>query len=126
RGARLSRARATRRPLGDGRDAACRGRGAVRAHARTGVMTDITAVRFADPWAFSLLALVVAGIGVALLRARRPAAALLFSSLGLLPATRAGLRVRLRWLLVPLRVLALARFVVALARPQILHVNAET
>ena len=89
-------------------------------------MTDITAVRFADPWAFALLALVVAGIGVALLRARRPAAGLLFSSLGLLPAARAGLRVRLRWLLVPLRVLALALFVVALARPQIVHANAET
>jgi len=84
-------------------------------------MTDITAVRFADPWAFALLALVVAGIGVALLRARRPAAGLLFSSLGLLPAGRAGLRVRLHWLLVPLRVLALALFVVALARPQIVH-----
>ena len=89
-------------------------------------MTDITAVRFADPWALALLALVVAGIGVALLRARRPAAGLLFSSLGLLPAARAGLRVRLRWLLVPLRVLALAFFVVALARPQIVHANAET
>jgi len=89
-------------------------------------VTDITAVRFADPWAFALLALVVAGIGVALLRARRPAAGLLFSSLGLLPAARAGLRVRLRWLPVPLRVLALALFVVALARPQIVHANAET
>ena len=88
-------------------------------------MTDIADVRFADPWALALLSLVVAGAATMALRARRPAAGVLFSSLGLLPAAPRPWRVRLRWVVVPLRVLALVMLVVALARPQVVHANAE-
>jgi len=87
---------------------------------------DVSAVRFADPWALALLALVVAGSAAMAARGRRPAAGILFSSLGLLPATGSSWRVRLRWTVVPLRVLALTLLVIALARPQVVHANAET
>jgi Ca-activated chloride channel family protein len=60
---------------------------------------------------------------VNLLRARRPGTGLLFPSLGLVPSARNGWRVRWRWALVALRVLAFVAFVVALARPQIVRAS---
>jgi Ca-activated chloride channel family protein len=89
-------------------------------------VTDISELRFADPWALALLALLIAGLAASVARARRPAAGLLFPSLGLLPAARTGWRIRLRWVLVPLRILALAFLILALARPQIVRASAET
>jgi Ca-activated chloride channel family protein len=89
-------------------------------------MSEITAIRFADPWLLALLAVIVAGLALSALRARRPAAGLLFPSLGLLPTGRPGWRVRLRWVLVLLRVAILALFVLALARPQFVRASIET
>jgi len=50
----------------------------------------------------------------------------LFSSLALLPPLRRSWRMRLRWILLPLRVLAAVLLVVALARPQVGHAAFET
>ncbi len=84
-----------------------------------------TVVQFADPLALSFLVAVAAGLVITLLRARRPAPGLLFSSIGILPAARAPLCARLRWVPVLVRFLALALFVIALARPQIVHTRVE-
>ena len=90
-------------------------------------MSDVLgSVRFEDPWVLALLAVVFVGIALTLVRGRRPTAGLLFSSVGLLPATRAGWRVRLRGILVALRVAALVMFIVALARPQIVRASVES
>jgi Ca-activated chloride channel family protein len=90
-------------------------------------VTEVFAsLRFEDPWVLSLLALVVVGIALNLVRGRRPAAGILFSSVGLLPAMPASWRIRMRWVLVALRVAALVLFVVALARPQIVHASVES
>jgi len=82
--------------------------------------------RFEDPWLLVLLAVVLAGLSLSMIRGRRPAGGLLFPSLGLLPATRPGWRIRLRWVLVALRGAALVMFVVALARPQIVRASVES
>ena len=87
---------------------------------------DITSLQFEDPWVLWLLVAVGAGLVVNLWRSRRPGAGLLFPSLGLVPLTRAGWRVRMRWLLVVLRVAAMTAFVVALARPQIVRASVES
>jgi Ca-activated chloride channel homolog len=63
---------------------------------------------------------------VNLLRARRPGTGLLFPSLGLVPSARSGWRVRWRWALIALRVLAFAAFVIALARPQTVRASVES
>jgi Ca-activated chloride channel homolog len=89
-------------------------------------MADITALRFEDPWVLGLLGVVAAGVLLSLLRARRPGSGLLFPSVGLLPATRPGWRIRLRWMLVLLRVAALVVLVLALARPQIVRASVES
>ena len=89
-------------------------------------MTDITSLRFEDPWLLALLLAVGVGLALTLLRARRPGTGLLFSSLGLIPAGRPSWRVRWRWALVVLRVAALVAFVVALARPQIVRASVES
>ncbi len=89
-------------------------------------MTDITSLRFEDPWLLTLLLVVGGGLAVNLLRARRPGTGLLFPSLGLVPGGRQGWRVRWRWLLIVLRVAALVAFVVALARPQIVRASVES
>lgn len=89
-------------------------------------MTDITALRFQDPWLLALLLVVAGGIAVNLLRARRPGTGLLFPSLGLIPAGRHSWRVRWRWALVALRVVAFVAFVLALARPQIVRASVES
>lgn len=82
--------------------------------------------RFRDPEPLVLLGLVLAIAAFAVARERRSHGGLLFSSLTLLPALRPSWRVRLRWLLVPLRVAAAALLVLALARPQVGHAALET
>lgn len=89
-------------------------------------MTDITSLRFEDPWLLALLAVVFMGLALNLWRSRRPGTGLLFPSLGLLPLGRPGWRVRLRWILIGLRVAALVVFVIALARPQIVRASVES
>jgi Ca-activated chloride channel homolog len=89
-------------------------------------VTDLTSLRFADPWFLALLLVVGAGLALNLLRARRPGTGLLFPSLGLVPSARPGWRLRWRWALVVLRVAALAAFVIALARPQIVRASVES
>ena len=89
-------------------------------------MTDITSLRFEDPWFLALLLVVAAGLLLNLWRARRPGTGLLFPSLGLVPSARPGWRVRWRWALIVLRVVALTAFVVALARPQIVRASVQS
>jgi len=89
-------------------------------------VTDLGALRFEDAWVLALLAVVLGLAGLSLVRARRPSAGLLFSSVGLLPAVGSGWRVRLRWLLVALRIGALTLFILALARPQIVRASVES
>ncbi len=89
-------------------------------------MTEITSLRFEDPWLLALLLVVGAGLLLNLLRSRRPGTGLLFPSLGLVPSGRPGWRVRARWVLVLLRVVALTTFVLALARPQIVRASVES
>jgi len=89
-------------------------------------VTDITSFQFEDPWVLALLLVVGAGLALNLLRARRPGAGLLFSSLGLIGGGTPGWRVRWRWVLILLRVLALVAFVVALARPQLVRASVES
>src|ERR671936_238220 len=89
-------------------------------------MTDLAALRFEDPWLLALLALVAFGVALSMVRARRPAAGVLFPSLGLVPSTGVGWRVRGRWILLVLRVVALVLFIVALARPQIVRASVQS
>jgi len=89
-------------------------------------VTDITSLRFEDPWLLTLLLVVGGGLALNVLRARRPGTGLLFPSLGLVPEGRQGWRVRWQWLLIVLRVAALVAFVVALARPQIVRASVES
>lgn len=89
-------------------------------------MSDITDLRFEDPSLLALLLVVAGGLAVNLLRARRPGTGLLFPSLGLVPTARHGWRVRWRWALIALRVLAFVAFVIALARPQIVRASVES
>ena len=78
---------------------------------------------FETPWAFALLALVLIGLVVELRRERTRPAGMLFSSLGLLPSARASWRVRLRWLLLPIRVLGVTALITALASPAIVEAS---
>jgi Ca-activated chloride channel homolog len=89
-------------------------------------VTDITALRFEDPWLLALLLVVGGGLVVNLLRARRPGTGLLFSSLGLVPTAHHTWRVRWRGALIALRVLAFVAFILALARPQIVRASVES
>ncbi|MGH2472093.1 MAG: vWA domain-containing protein [Candidatus Limnocylindria bacterium] len=89
-------------------------------------MTDITSLRFEDPWLLALLLVVSGSLAVNLLRARRPGTGLLFPSLGLIPSGPPGWRMRWRWALVALRVAALVAFVLALARPQIVRASVSS
>lgn len=82
--------------------------------------------RFRDPEPLVLLALVLAIAALSIARERRSHGGLLFSSLTLLPVIRQSWRVRLRWLLVPVRVAAATLLVAALARPQVGHAALET
>ena len=80
-------------------------------------------ISFDAPWAFALLALALLALVLEIRRERVRPPAVLFSSLGLLPASRPSLRVRLRWLLLPLRVVALTALITALAAPSIVHAS---
>jgi len=80
-----------------------------------------TEIRFDAPWALALLALVVVATVLELGRERGRSGGVLFSSLGLLPRAHGSWRVRLRWLLLPLRVLAATALIVALAAPSVVH-----
>ena len=88
-------------------------------------MTD-TSLRFEDPWFLVLLLAVAAGLVLNLWRTRRPGTGLLFPSLGLVPTSQPGWRVRWRWALIVLRLVALSAFVVALARPQIVRASVQS
>jgi Ca-activated chloride channel family protein len=81
---------------------------------------DIT---FETPWAFALLAVVLVALAFELRRERVRPAGMLFSSLGLLPATRGSWRVRSRWLLLPVRVLGVTALITALAAPQVVEAS---
>ncbi len=91
-------------------------------------MIDIgdTTIQFRDPWLLSLLVLVAVAFALTALRERRPRAGVLFSSLSLVPDRRAPWRVRLRWILVPLRFVVLMLFVLALARPEVVRAAVES
>jgi Ca-activated chloride channel family protein len=80
-----------------------------------------TEVRFEAPWALALLALVVIAAALELRRERGRSGGVLFSSLGLVPRAHSSWRVRLRWLLLPLRVIAATALIVALAAPSVVH-----
>jgi Ca-activated chloride channel family protein len=81
---------------------------------------DIT---FESPWAFALLAIVLVAVVFELRRERVRPAGMLFSSLGLLPAARTSWRVRMRWLLLPLRVLGVTALITALAAPAVIEAS---
>ncbi|HEY6959437.1 MAG TPA: VWA domain-containing protein [Candidatus Limnocylindria bacterium] len=82
-----------------------------------------TEMSFDAPWAFALLALVALALALEIRRERMRPPAVLFSSLGLLPASRASARIRLRWLLLPIRVVALTALITALAAPSVVHAS---
>lgn len=81
-------------------------------------------IRFADPWALALLALVAVAALIAL-RRERTRGGVLFSSLALVATVGRSRRARLRWLLFPLRLAAVVLLVAALARPQVSHAAIE-
>ncbi|CAN5190967.1 hypothetical protein BH18CHL2_BH18CHL2_10880 [soil metagenome] len=83
-------------------------------------------LRFQDAWALGLLALVLVAAALAVVRERRGQGGVLFPALALLPAGATTWRVRLRWVLLPLRVLAAALLVLGLARPQVGHAAIES
>lgn len=80
-----------------------------------------TEIRFDAPWALALLALVVIAAALELRRERGRSGGVLFSSLGLVPRAHGSWRVRLRWLLLPLRVVAATALIVALAAPSVVQ-----
>jgi Ca-activated chloride channel family protein len=80
-----------------------------------------TEIRFDAPWALALLAIVVIATALELRRERGHGGGVLFSSLGLVPRSRASWRVRARWLLLPLRVAAATALIVALAAPSVVQ-----
>ena len=80
-------------------------------------------VTFETPWAFALLALVAVALVLELRRERVRPAGMHFSSLGLLPAARTSWRVRLRWLLLPIRVIGITALITALAAPAVVEAS---
>lgn len=82
-----------------------------------------TDVIFEAPWAFALLAIAFLALLLELRRERVRPAALLFSSLGLLPVSRGSWRVRARWLLIPIRVLGVTALITALAAPAVVEAS---
>lgn len=81
-----------------------------------------TELSFGAPWAFALLAVVAVGLALEIRREARRPGSMLFSSLALLPS-RPSWRVRLRWLLTPIRVLAATALITALAAPSVVHAS---
>jgi Ca-activated chloride channel family protein len=84
-----------------------------------------TDISFEAPWAFALLAIVLVGAVLEIRRERVRPASMLFSSLGLLPPSRGTWRVRTRWLLLPVRVLAASALITALAAPSVVQASFE-
>lgn len=82
-------------------------------------------VRFADPWAFALLALVVAAGIAAYRRERGTSGGVLFSSHSILAGIARSRRASLRWITLPLRALAAVFVVLALARPEVSQAAVE-
>ena len=80
-----------------------------------------TEIRFEAPWALALLAIVLIAAALELRRERGRSGGVLFSSLGLVPRAHGSWRVRLRWLLLPLRVVAATALIVALASPSVVQ-----
>lgn len=76
-----------------------------------------TELRFETPLALALLALVAIAVVLEVRREATRPAGMLFSSLGLLPSGHGSWRVRTRWLLLPVRAVALSALIVALASP---------
>jgi len=84
-----------------------------------------TDISFEFPWAFGLIAIVLLGALLEIRRERVQPASMLFSSLGLLPPSRASWRVRARWLLLPVRVVAATALITALAAPSVVQASFE-
>lgn len=80
-----------------------------------------TEVRFDAPWALALLVIVVVAAALELRRERGRGGGVLFSSLGLVPRAGGSWRVRARWMLLPLRVLAATALIIALAAPSVVQ-----
>lgn len=80
-----------------------------------------TEIRFDAPWALALLAVVIIATALELRRERGRGGGLLFSSLGLVPRAHGSWRVRMRWLLLPLRVAAATALIIALAAPSVVR-----
>ncbi len=80
-----------------------------------------TEIRFEAPWALALLAIVLIAAALELRRERGRSGGVLFSSLGLVPRAHGSWRVRTRWLLLPLRVVAATALIVALASPSVVQ-----
>jgi Ca-activated chloride channel family protein len=84
-----------------------------------------TEVRFDAPWALLLLVVVALALALQIRRETHRPGGILFSSLGLLPHARASWRIRLRWLLLPLRVMAATAIILALAAPSVVHASLD-
>ena len=82
-------------------------------------------VSFEEPWAFALLLIVLVAAVFDLRRERVRPAGMLFSSLGLLPSARGSWRIRSRWILAPIRVLAATALITALAAPSVVEASYE-
>lgn len=80
-------------------------------------------VRFADPIALGLLAVVPALVALAVRREVGARGAVLFSALSIVPERRTMWRTRLRPALIGLRAVALVLLVAALARPQVVRAS---
>ena len=84
-----------------------------------------TDISFDAPWAFALLGIVLVAAILEFRGERIRPVGMLFSSLGLLPPSRASWRVRSRGLLLPLRALGATALITALAAPSVVQASFE-